>query len=98
MRKEKKPAAQYAHVEGTPPSPEATWTSSASVAFTRSLTERFLGWRKVLCVVVLAGIGVGMEVFAKGGLSANMLELLKWLGISYLGANALKGGLEGLKQ
>lgn len=52
------------------------------------------GWRKVLAVVFLVGVGVAIELFKTGGLSTNMMELLKWTGISYLGANAVKGGFE----
>jgi len=43
------------------------------------------------------GVGVAIELGTTRGLTANMTELLKWVGFSYLGANAIKGGLEGFR-
>jgi len=57
-----------------------------------------IGWRKVIVAALIVGVGVAMEVCTKNGLTAHMLELLKWVAVAYLGANALKGGLEGLKK
>lgn len=105
MSKDKKPHAEHAHVLGEECAP-ADWTPPVVPPDCKECKElckepllvKVVGWRKVLCVAFIVGVAVGMEVFAKAGLSANMLELLKWLGISYLGANAIKGGMEGWRR
>lgn len=62
--------------------------------------EQF-GARKLLLGILIMTVGVVVDALAKNGLTANLLDLLKYVGMSFFAANGvehLAAGLKGLKQ
>ncbi len=49
-----------------------------------------LGGRKVIFGVMLALLGVAVDIYAPKGLSGNLLELFTYLGIGFFGGNGLE--------
>jgi hypothetical protein len=50
-----------------------------------------LGGRKFVATVLIIGIGVLIDIFAKNGLSGNMLQLLEVALIGFTATNAVAG-------
>lgn len=60
-----------------------------------------IGARKLLLGLLVMAVGVAVDAFAKNGLTANLLDLLKYIGMSFFAANGvehLAAGLKSLKQ
>lgn len=48
------------------------------------------GLRKIIVGTVLVLVGVAVDMFAKNGLSTNLLELLKFIGVGFYLGNGLE--------
>lgn len=49
-----------------------------------------MGGRKILFGIMLAALGVAVDVLAKNGLSSNLLQLFIFLGVGFFGGNGIE--------